>query len=590
MIPFGVTFYPDQWPVDSWEDNFKRIKAAGFNIVRFGEMAWDWVEPTPGKFNFSGLDRALNLCAKLGIKVLLGLPTSQVPPWFFRLYPGSQPVAQDGTFYPEAGPRPNICKDNPNYRRLATRLTKKIVSRYRKHPAVFFWQLDNEPVYPPLDHTTSNDFCHCNYTRRAFITWAKHKYGSLKNLNEVWGTKFWTTTYSSFADIQTPKAGIWEAGNPHIFLDWFRFKTERLAEWISHLAKTVRALDKNHKVGTNGFIGICTRVPDHSLLAKGLDWYGLDIYPKGGKMAPRDLAFSLDLWRGFAQHNQAEFHLTELQGGANVRWGCPDYVAGPEIDWWTRMAFARGAVALLYHAWRPPLFGSETGGFGILRTDGSATKRLEVIEKLAKEFSLDKAINHNLKTETAIVSLRSSEIQTYQEQGPPRGIAGQWEPVRVDIGLLYPLLSIQGAHHFLYKEGTVVDFIFEQDLPSGQLPYKVIFLPNPYLLSLSQFKGLKKWVAAGGTLVTDARFGLKNEAGHLYLKPLLNELVDLEYDHTEITDKGFLDVFANRPAKEEFIIRKSGRGKTIYANFSLFLRLKNGDKKVATRLAKLLKR
>ena len=161
MFPFGVTFYPDQWPQETWEENFKHIKKTGFNVVRFGEMAWDWVEPDAGKFLFAGLDRAMDLCAKHGLKVLLGIPVSQVPPWFYRLYPNSRPVAQDGTLYPEMGPRPNICKDNPHYRKLAERLTRKLVARYKNHPALLMWQVDNEPVYPPLDHTTANDFCHC---------------------------------------------------------------------------------------------------------------------------------------------------------------------------------------------------------------------------------------------------------------------------------------------------------------------------------------------------------------------------------------------------------------------------------------------
>ncbi|MEE8638532.1 MAG: beta-galactosidase, partial [Candidatus Margulisiibacteriota bacterium] len=382
MIPFGVTYYPDQWPQDSWDETFKQIKKVGFNIVRFGEMAWDWVEPKEGKFIFSELDHAMDLCAKHGLKVLLGLPTSQVPTWFFRKYPNSRCVADDGSLYPEYGPRPNICKDNPHYRRLAQRLAKKMVARYKKHPALLLWQLDNEPVYPPLDHTTTKDFCHCEHSRKAFIGWAKKKYGSLKKLNKVWGTRFWTTTFSSFEDIQTPKAGMWEAVSPHIFLDWFRFKTESIRDWVNHLAKITRKIDKKHKVGTNGFIGICTRVPDHSLLTDNLDFYGLDIYPKGGRMTKRDLAFILDLWRSFTRGTKAEFHITELQGGQNVRWGAPKYVKGPEIKTWTKIALQHGAQAILYHNWLPPLFGAETGGFGILKADGSETKRLKVIKSI----------------------------------------------------------------------------------------------------------------------------------------------------------------------------------------------------------------
>ena len=424
MFPFGVTYYPDQWPKETWDKTFKEIRQAGFNIVRLGEMAWDWVEPRMGKFDFSGLDRAMDLCEKNGLKVLLGIPTSQVPPWFHHKFPGSQPVAQDGTLYPEYGPRPNICKDNPAYRKLADRLTKKMVARYAKHSALLMWQLDNEPVYPPLDHTTANDFCHCEHSRKAFIAWAKKRYGSIYKLNEVWGTKFWTTTFSSFDEIQTPKGGVWEAVSPHIFLDWFRFKSENIKAWVEHLANIARKIDKKHKVGTNGFIGVVSRVPDHSLIPEKLDWYGLDIYPKGGRMDARCLAMFYDLWRSFTRGTKAEFHITELQGGQNVRWGAPEYVEGPEIKKWTLLALKHGAQAILYHAWRPPLFGAETGGFGILKADGSSTKRLEIIKNVAATFRSPQKLG-GLKTaatksQIAIAYLRSSETQTYQEQGPPR--------------------------------------------------------------------------------------------------------------------------------------------------------------------------
>jgi beta-galactosidase len=591
MFPFGVTYYPDQWPKESWDETFAEIKKAGLNIVRFGEMAWDWIEPEPGKFTFSELDEALDLCAKHGIKVLLGIPTSQVPTWFFRLYPDSRPVAQDGTLYPEYGPRPNICKDNPNYRKHAEAMAKKLVSRYKNHPALLFWQLDNEPVYPPLDHTTSNDFCHCPHSRQEFINWAQQKYGTIEKLNKIWGANFWTTSFASFDDIMTPKAGIWEAVSPHIFLDWFRFKSDRIKEWITHLAKITRQIDKQHKVGTNGFVGICTRVPDHSQIADNLDFYGLDVYPQGGRMKELDLAFTYDLWRSFCRATGAEFHITELQGGQNVRWGYPGYVKGPEIKWWTELALVHGAKALLYHNWKPPMFGAETAGFGILASDGSPTKRLRVIEALAKNVAATfrSPKNGGLKTaatKIAIAYLRGSEIQTYQEQGPPRAIAGQWETVRTDIGLMYSISSISAAYAAAYKKGKPVDFIFERDLDSGKLPYKTILLPNPYLLSKKQYFNLVNWVKNGGTLITEARFGLKDQHCHLYPTPLMNELFGVEYEYTESTTAGFIDGLKNEPKKPQFFTKKFGHGKAVYANFSLFLEIKKGNKKWLGRLRK----
>ncbi|MEE8637928.1 MAG: beta-galactosidase trimerization domain-containing protein, partial [Candidatus Margulisiibacteriota bacterium] len=183
------------------------------------------------------------------------------------------------------------------------------------------------------------------------------------------------------------------------------------------------------------------------------------------------------------------------------------------------------------------------------------------------------------KPPIAIAYLHTSEVQTYQEQGPPRGVAGQWEPVRSDIGMMYSLHSMSGAHLAVYKKGKTIDFIFERDLDSGDLPYQTILVPNPYLLSKKQYNNLKKWINAGGTLIAEARFGLKDENGHLYPNPLLEDLLGVIYEYTEPTRKGFLDSLKGKPKRSQITVKKIGKGKVIYANFSIFLEIKNGSKK-----------
>lgn len=603
MLNIGVTFYPDQWPKEYWNKAFSEIASAGLKLVRFGEMAWNWMEPSEGKFDFSELDEAMDLAKKHGLKVLLGIPVSQAPAWLINKYPEIRPVADDGTLYPEYGPRPNLCRDSSVYQRYSKRLIENLVKRYSKHPALYMWQMDNEPTYAPLDSTTQKDFCHCKATEFAFRDWAKKEYESLAKLNDKWGTKFWTVQFSSFDEITPPRCGMWDAGNPHIFLDWFRFKSIRLKEHLSWMRSLVKNIDSGHKVGTNGFIGICSRVPDHDVLASEMEWYGLDVYPRGNKAGPMDLARMLDLWRSFVSGRDCEFHVTELQGGQNVRWGYPGHVEGKDIRLWTHQTFAHGAKTVLYHAWRTPLFGSETGGFGILKLNGERSERLEKIEQAIKEidkisYVIDKT---NATSRVAIAFLRSGEVETFEEQGPPRSISGQWMEVRSDIGLVYGLLSITGAHKALWNYHNPLSFIFERHLEAGKiLPFEAILLPNPYILKDKSAKLLRKFVYDGGVLITEARFGLKNENAHLYEKPLMESLLDIKYDHTEIIDTdmkisamnvkavGFRDIIdANgnnviasfddgHPA---IIEKKIGKGRVIYAAFSLFLSALNDDNK-----------
>ena len=604
MFQFGVTFYPDQWPKEYWETAFSQIAASGFNIVRFGEMAWNWVEPREGEFRFDELDEALDMANKHGLKVLLGIPTSMAPMWLIRKYPQIRPVSNEGTLYPEYGPRPNVCRDSKLYRKFAERLLGKIVERYKDHPAVQFWQIDNEPVYPPLDSTTNMDFCHCEETRRDFIAWAKKKYGSLDEINRVWGAKFWTNEFGEFEDITTPKAGVWDAGNPHIFIDWFRFKTESLHDFLMWEKDLVRQLDKSRKIGTNGFLGICQRVPEHDIMAEGLDWYGWDIYPMGGRNTSQQIAEMADWWRSVAENRGAEFHVTELQGGPNVRWGYPGFIEGPEIRIWTHQIIAHGAKAVLYHQWRTAKFGGETGGFGILKADGTRTKRLEAIELMGTELKhvIPELTSRSLKPKAAVAYLRSSDVQTYQEQGPPRTIAGQWEQVRAELGHTHGLDSCQGAYQVLWNYYNPSAFIFESHLDSGKLPYEIILLPNPYVLNKEQAENLIRFVEAGGTLVTESRFGTKNSNAHLHETPLLHEMLGISSEHIETIDDriyipklrcwayGFRDLIHTeteslmeyKDGLPAFIEKKIGRGRILYATFSLFMSMgKTGNERLA---------
>lgn len=594
---FGVTFYPDQWPREIWEENYRKIKETGFNTVRFGEMAWDWVEPQDNEFNWEELDLAMDLANKNGIKVVLGLATSQAPTWLVKNYPEVRPISNMGTLYPEYGPRPNICRDSDIYKTLAQRYIMNMVNRYKNHPALLAWQVDNEPTYPPLDSTTHEDFCHCEHTQKKFVDWAKKRYKTIEEANRVWGSRFWTNTFGSWDDITSPKCGIWDAGNPHIFMDWYQFKTDMIHEWLIWEKTLVERLDGKHKTGTNGFLEICPRMLDHDVLADGLDWYGWDVYPKGRKSPPSEIAYTADWWRSFTNGRNSEFFVTELQGGPNVRWGYPGYVTGREVKMWTHQMLAHGAKAILYHNWLTPIFGAEAGGFGIINPDGTPTERRQAIEEVS---SVIKENNKRLEgykpvPEYAIMYLRNSDVETFQEQGPPRIIGGQWEPLREEIGMRHSMNSIAGAHKILWNEYNPVDFLFQRHLKENTdlSQYKAIFIPNPYLFTEEWWDTLKKYVENGGVIVTESRFGAKTENGWLQKTPLMQKCLGLKRSHHEIIDSGdepnipdlkakaygYKDVVATdetvlgkfedgNPALIELSI---GKGKLIYACFSLFI-------------------
>ena len=334
---FGITFYPDQWPESYWDEAFNKIADLGFELVRFNEMTWPLLEPKPGFYNFHWLDKALNLCEKHNLKVVLGTAVVQAPQWLIHKHPEILPVANDGQIHPPYGPRFNFCRDNHTYRKFALRLADKIAKRYAHHPALSMWQLDNEPSYPPLDICENKDWCHCKATQKAFQHWCQKKYKNIKNLNQAWGTKFWSITFNNFLQITPPKSGMWGAGNPHIYLDWCRFKSESLSEWLLTLKRTVRLHDRKHKIGTNSFTSIPNRIPDHEVLSQNLDWFGWDIYPVATGNSDESLCQIADYWRSICSLHESEFVVCELQAGQTVRWGNPKSLHQDEMKNWVKI-------------------------------------------------------------------------------------------------------------------------------------------------------------------------------------------------------------------------------------------------------------
>ena len=79
-----------------------------------------------------------------GIAAIIGTPTYAVPPWLRRKYPEITARTSTGVEQPY-GMRQDVDYSHPAFRFLAERLIRKIVERYREHPAVLGWQVDNEP-------------------------------------------------------------------------------------------------------------------------------------------------------------------------------------------------------------------------------------------------------------------------------------------------------------------------------------------------------------------------------------------------------------------------------------------------------------
>jgi beta-galactosidase len=84
LFSTGVYYYPEHWPEEQWERDFRNMADFGFEFTHFGEFAWSFMEPEDGRFDFEWLDKAVTLADKYGLTVIMCTPTPTPPAWLYH--------------------------------------------------------------------------------------------------------------------------------------------------------------------------------------------------------------------------------------------------------------------------------------------------------------------------------------------------------------------------------------------------------------------------------------------------------------------------------------------------------------------------
>ena len=64
----------------------------------------------------------------------------------------------------------------------------------------------------------------------AFRNWLRNKYKDIGSLNQAWWTTFWSHTYNSFNQVESPSS-IGDHGLHGLNLDWKRFVTDQTIDF-----------------------------------------------------------------------------------------------------------------------------------------------------------------------------------------------------------------------------------------------------------------------------------------------------------------------------------------------------------------------
>src|SRR5580700_12060548 len=128
-ILFGAAYYEEYAPYDRLDEDVRMMKATGITVVRIAESTWGTLEPKPGVFDFSHVDRVLDAMDKAGIKVIVGTPTYAIPTWLAREHPDVLVVTPRGPA--EYGRRQNMDITNPAFRDAAQQVIVALVDHVK---------------------------------------------------------------------------------------------------------------------------------------------------------------------------------------------------------------------------------------------------------------------------------------------------------------------------------------------------------------------------------------------------------------------------------------------------------------------------
>lgn len=500
MFYFGIDYYPEHWPEERWSYDVDLMAEAGFNIARLGEFAWSRFEPSEGNYDFGWLDRAIEILSDRGIQIVLGTPTASAPPWVMAKSPEMFRMLPNGSRVPY-GHRREYCPNNPTYIDLSQKIVAALAEHYAERPQIIGWQIDNE----------FGDRCYCPICAGAFQAWLRDRYGTIKTLNQAWGTAFWSHEYTDWNQIPTPLSTA-DPHNPGLALDFKRFASDSYVVFQKLQIDILRDKCLGHLI-THNFMGFKYPKLNYFDLAKDLDFVSWDNYLRMQwtmdiDVDARAAALGHDTMRGLKGRN---FWVMEQQSGGGG-WDCVSVAPRPgEIRLWTHQAIAHGADGIIYFRWRTNRYGAEQYWHGVLDHHGIPGHRYEEIKRVGKEISNigETLVGARFESDVAMLLSYDSRFSFQVQQGNPEFDYGE------HFRDVYGGFALQNIN---------VDVV----QPSDDLTrYKLVIAPALHVVSNTVAEDLKRFVEAGGVLVFTARCGVKDAANAVVdqlLPGLLSEM------------------------------------------------------------------
>ena len=485
---YGGDYNPDQWPEDVWADDMRLMNKAGVNMASVAIFSWAKLQPTETTYDFEWLDRLMDLMHERGVRADLATATASPPAWMAKNYPESLAIDENGVPY-GFGSRQHYNPNSPIYRKFAAELVRKLAERYKDHPALEMWHVNNEyACHVQRDYS--------DVSTRKFRDWLKDRYGTIEELNERWGTAFWSQRYAEWDEVPLPKHTP-TFPNPGQELDYARFMDDCILELYLMEKEILNEIAPNVPVMTN-FMGFFKPL-NYWKWAPHLDVVTWDSYPDPHEGRPVYQAMANDLMRSL--RGGQPFLLMEQVTG-QVNWRQRNALKRPgAMRLWSYQTVAHGGDGILFFQWRQSRAGAEKWHGAMVPHGGEETRIYREVAQLGNELKrLNDVVGSRVQAQAAIVF--------------------DWDnwwalelPSKPSADVKY-VEQVERVYRALHLANFGVDFVKPTDDLSA---YKLVAAPALYMTTAEAAKNLESYVENGGTLLTTFFSGMVDENDRVHL-------------------------------------------------------------------------
>ncbi len=519
ILYIGANYHPhDDKNPEKIKSDIQLMKAAGFNIVRMGHLAWDSYEPSEGKFDFEWFDKVMDMMNEAGIKVILDIAIRPAPLWLHHKYPSINIVDENGDVqYPNHRYMDDI--GDPNYQKYALRYADSLTKHYGKHPALLAFGIDNESGDGRISYSDT--------ARKRFILWLQNKYGTIAKLNNAWAGQRWSRKINQWDEIGFPVA-THTTDVPERMLDFRRFVSDEINQLLFKVIDKVNINAPNALVNTNAWYYSQMKYFDYSPIAYS------------GKMTREGCGFypGPSLTTNWGVMN-ALFGISRIQFESTNPFWCNEFTTMTAVP----NSIRKSAYASLMYGnqmvcgwtWQSMWAGEEQYLEGMLDWDGIPNRKYYEYKKIAAEFKkIEKYFPYKPKAEVGLAFSFPSQI------------ASKFFPEQHEN-------QLQACFDLFYWRNMDARVI---EITKSALNYKLLFVPGVAVMDKTTATKIRDFVKNGGTVVMTSNSAIVDTTGQVFTttRPgMLNDVFGIRlggYEETETMNE--ISPKSNKGKKIEF--------------------------------------